>query len=52
MLVSVSAILVVRKNHNSYLTEALKSVYAQSYLPKEVVLIFSRDAVIDRKSVV
>jgi len=47
MLVSVSAILVVRKNHNNYLTEALKSVYAQSYLPKEVVLIFSRDTVIN-----
>ena len=47
MIVSVSAILVVRKNHNNYLTEALKSVYAQSYLPKEVILIFSRDTAIN-----
>jgi glycosyltransferase involved in cell wall biosynthesis len=51
MIVSVSAILVVRKNHNNYLTEALKSVYAQSYLPKEVILIFSRDTPINIKKI-
>ena len=49
MLVSVSAILVVRKNHNNYLIEALNSVYAQSYLPEEVILILGRNTVVNKK---
>ena len=49
MIVSVSAILVVRKNHNNYLIEALNSVYAQSYLPEEVILILGRNTVVNKK---
>jgi len=49
MIVSVSAILVVRKNHNNYLIEALNSVYAQSYLPEQVILILGRNTVINKK---
>lgn len=51
MIVSVSAIIVVRKNHNNFLAEALKSIYAQTYLPEEVILIVSRDAIINFKKI-